>query len=580
MTATGLERKDIFDFMIERIDEVSRETNRLPEQAFVKWFVDLYFGPTHHLFMSDGSSDGKVDGFFKSHQGDRVVHHVVNSKFTRFYSRSAPSRYYDEVARFASIFANTGARSEHLAKVKAELRPHYKAMFEAYDEDRADLIFLTDHTIDEGRIGQRVKVFQLDDLLQCIVDDVDGAMPRTEDLVLYGINSMLATDPSDSEVPMSIAFARLIDFTRYMVRDPFDLLFARNVRVAIPLSQSEANRAIRQTFQLHPKQFVYSNNGITVLCEKSVYTPGAGELRLLNPRVVNGSQTLHSIRDVDSPSPNARVMVRIIEVPPLGEKEMKKQIRKRRDIIDNITTRSNQQNPVKRWTLVSNDDFQMDLYRFFRRNDFFYERREREWNQRSRELRSVGVTKGPGIKKLAQLIASYHCDSDVLGPARAKLSVGKLFEERPYEMIRKTSPRLALQLYVVSENVEEVYAALAARRSPKYFLEMKGHANLTVFALVTKVLSDKGARWDTEEFTNLLFAQWECWPEGPMLAWRKLVEAVSRAIHEAYRHENDRSSVELTMNNFFKTDAYVSEIFRRPTSRELGRLARSALRDC
>src|SRR6185503_11401664 len=96
--------------------------------------------------------------------------------------------------------------------------------------------------------------------------------------------------------------------------------FNRNVRVAISLSKSDVNRAIRDTFKTSPKEFAFSNNGITMLCEKQHYDPGQKILKLDNPRVVNGSQTLHSIRDVPNPSPTARVMVRVIEIePPLGD---------------------------------------------------------------------------------------------------------------------------------------------------------------------------------------------------------------------------------------------------------------------
>jgi hypothetical protein len=46
-----------------------------------------------------------------------------------------------------------------------------------------------------------------------------------------------------------------------MEDDPFDMLFNRNVRVAISLSQSPVNQAIRETFETNPKEFAFSNNG-------------------------------------------------------------------------------------------------------------------------------------------------------------------------------------------------------------------------------------------------------------------------------------------------------------------------------
>ena len=99
-------------------------------------------------------------------------------------------------------------------------------------------------------------------------------------------------------------------------------------------------------------------------------------------------------------------MVRIIEIPPFKGEDIGEQVEKRRDTLNKISIRSNRQNPIKKWDLVSNDDFQLDIYRFFRRKGWFYERRIREWNQRSRELRSVNINKAINIKTLAEYIVS------------------------------------------------------------------------------------------------------------------------------------------------------------------------------
>src|SRR5262249_20390112 len=154
--------------------------------------------------------------------------------------------------------------------------------------------------------------------------------------------------------------------------------------------------------------------------EKQHWDPGQKILTLENPRVVNGSQTLHSIRDVPNPATNARVMVRVIEIEPPRGDAIEEKIRRRKEIIDKIAVRSNQQNPIKAWDLAANDDFQLDLFRFFRSKGYFYERRDREWRLRSRELKSVNIKYGNNIKWLAQLIASYHWSNSKLGPAAAK----------------------------------------------------------------------------------------------------------------------------------------------------------------
>src|SRR5258708_5268326 len=427
------DKSDLFHFMLARVKETQKQHVDGEPQAFGRWFGELFFMSPRDIFVSDGSKDGKIDLFFATDNGKNVHHHVLNMKFTKEFNKIAPPSFYQEIKYFWQAFENRAARAAYLEKaVKQELRPRYKQLFERYDNGAAELMFVTNHRCNDAHFEQvknvpALKVFHLDDLIQCLVDDIDGAMPRTPPIHLNGIHALLPADQADTEVATSIVFARLIDFIRYMETDPFDLLFNRNVRVPISISRSQVNRGIRDTFKASPKEFAFSNNGITMLCEKQHYDPGQKVLALENPRVVNGSQTLHSVRDVPNPSANGGVMVRIIEIePPFGD-ALDRKIQRRKEVIGKIAVRSNQQNPIKSWDLASNDDFQLELFRFFRNKGFFYERRSREWGQRGRELRSVGIRHGTTIRWLTQLVASFYWSKTRWGPAAAKWVAG-LFE--------------------------------------------------------------------------------------------------------------------------------------------------------
>ena len=174
------------------------------------------------------------------------------------------------------------------------------------DAGAAESMFVTNCIRNDGAMAPLdnlpVKIFHLGDLIQHLIDDLDVTMPRTPDFRLSDIHMVLSPAQSDTSVATSIVFARLVDFIDYMNRDPFDLFFARNVRVWFGIQKYSVNEEIRDTFEDHPEEFAFSNNGITVLCEKHTQDPGTKELTLTNPRVVNGSQTLHSIRDVPNPS--------------------------------------------------------------------------------------------------------------------------------------------------------------------------------------------------------------------------------------------------------------------------------------
>lgn len=578
------DKSDLFEFMLERIAEVQKLHLEAEPQAFGRWFAGLFYMNAQDIFVSDGSKDGQIDAFFTTHDGKSVTHHAMNTKFTREYNKIAPPAFYQEIKYFWQAFENKEARQPYLERaVKAELRPRYKQLFERYDNGAVELLFVTNHRINEAHYeslsGAPVKVFHLDDLIQFLVDDIDGAMPRTPSIQLHDVHGVLSPDKADTEVATSIVFARLVDFIRYMEKDPFDLLFNRNVRVAISTKRSEVNRNIRLTFKDSPKEFAFSNNGITLLCERQHHDPADKVLTLENPRVVNGSQTLHSIRDVPNPSANARVMVRIIQIePPKGE-NIDEKVKRRKEVINKIAVRSNQQNPIKSWDLVSNDDFQMDLFRFFRRKDFFYERKNGEWGQRSRELRSVGFGLALNLRWMAQLIASFYSNKAKLGPAEAKQNLGDLFVGEAYEAIRQTPPEVAFQLFLVDHSLWQSQAEWARKKA--YIRNLKSYAYFAVFAVATRAFTNVGADWGHASLTALLEGQWPDFYSGHHKSWMMFTRACIDYVVDEYKREAKRyardGGEELTYANYFKNRGYVSKLVKADLPANLRKLAKRTL---
>jgi hypothetical protein len=571
------DQRQLFDFMLDRVNEVGTESGLKQPQAFGKWFAQTYFTNPQEFFCSDSSGDGKVDCFFQVSDGKAVQHYVLNTKFTHQYGASAPVSFYDEITRFWQAFANKSNRPRYLSVVSPQLRPRYQKLFSHYDDDRAHLFFVTNHRRNEKQYeavkAVGVQILHLDEMLQFVVDYIEDAMPRTPTLRLTGISSVLSADKRDTKVPTSIVFAKLIDLIRYMEDDPYDLLFARNIRLV--LRGSKVNPEIKRTFREEPAEFAFSNNGIAMLCEGHSHDPGRQELKIENPRVVNGSQTLHSIRDVPNPSPNARVMIRVIQVPPPSPADFSNEAARRREVIQKISIRSNLQNPIKKWNLISNDNYQHDLARFFRKKKLYYERRDGEWSQRRAELVSVGIRRGPGIKFLTQLIASYHWDKKQLGPAIAKGTVGELFEEAPYQLIRRTPPDLAYQLYLLSEILDECMNELAA--SKRYIDELASYVWLALFALSAKAVQACGAKFGEAEFAILL-------EKGayPKHRWLKFCKAGVDTIRAAYKKDAKRyrtkEGKELTLANFSKAQEYVGKLLKKPLPAQLRRLARKLVR--
>lgn len=193
------EKVELFEFMLEQVKETRKAHLDEEPQAFGRWFANLFFLSPRDLFVSDGSKDGKIDLFFTTHNGKSVLHHVLNTKYTKEFNKIAPPSFYQEIKYFWQAFENVDARDAYLEKaVKPELRPRFKQLFQRYDDGSAELMFVTNHRRNEAHFEQvreiPVKIFHLDDLIQCLVDDIDGAMPRTPPISLNGIHAVLSPD--------------------------------------------------------------------------------------------------------------------------------------------------------------------------------------------------------------------------------------------------------------------------------------------------------------------------------------------------------------------------------------------------
>jgi len=122
-------------------------------------------------------------------------------------------------------------------------------------------------------------------------------------------------------------------------------LFRKNVRQSLGLS-NKVNKGLKQTIQgAAPQYFFLFHNGITALCEKMEIAEDKHEISLDGISVVNGCQSLTTIRACSEKAKNAAnayVLFRFYEIP-------------QKDLADKISIYTNSQSAVKARDLRSND---------------------------------------------------------------------------------------------------------------------------------------------------------------------------------------------------------------------------------
>jgi hypothetical protein len=569
-------KKDLFDFIIKRVHFTATKEGYKPFEAFVKWFSKMYFPGFLSYELTDGKGDGKVDALIKCEIKNNTRYHIINSKYTEQYNINSPSTFYDEISTLWFAFINKSNRENYLQTVREELRPKYKKMFELFDDDKLDLFFLTNHKKNDTQFSRvkktKIKIIHLEELVSYVSEHIEGAMPETEPLILSGISTVLTPSKEESEVPTSIVFARLYDFIKYMEEDPFELLFARNVRLW--LGNTETNKDIKKTFREKPKEFAFSNNGITILCKNHRHEPGEKELTIYNPRIVNGSQTLHSIKGVDNPSKKSRVMVRIIEIPPETRGDLSSEISKRKEIIHKISLRTNMQNPIKRWNLVSNDDFNNSISQYFWQKGLYYERRQNEWKMRRTQLQNERIKKGPSLTMMTKIIAAYFYNEKYLGPANAQGRLLSLFEENAYKKIRELTPSHVYQLYLLYQLFLKHLSILKKVKKNKHISALGNYANMAVFSIICRSLKDHKFNFNIIDNENKL---------------EKLLDVNSKILEESLLNiinyllkDHDRKQKkfkksegkELPYSVFFKNATYINNLISKVPKNILNKLYR------
>lgn len=167
------------------------------------------------------------------------------------------------------------------------------------------------------------------------VQDVDVTLPLGSELIYL---------PLHDEAKLAVALVPATELVRLPGIGDLSI-FELNVRLA--LGKTRINKELAATIRESSEHSLFPayHNGLTLLTRK--VEAGEGEIKLNGVSVVNGCQSLVALYDNRaSLTPNLRVLLKIVE---LGESL---------DLVDSITYRTNNQNPVNTRDLRSTDPIQ------------------------------------------------------------------------------------------------------------------------------------------------------------------------------------------------------------------------------
>ena len=314
---------------------------------------------------------------------------------------------------------------------------------------------------------------------------------RTREFNLDMDSVLEASGPGSEN--MHVGFMRLWDLHQ-MHKAMGDRFFERNIRYGMP-DTSPANRAMEKAFKqmlvdqsADASRFLFDHNGVTFSCEKFSQN-GDGGVTILEPRLLNGAQTITTI---------GRFLVKLEDHADINRiKERLKKIRVLAKVVsdatDNfvvsVTINNNRQTPIQPWNLRANDLIQLQLQDRFRELGIFYERQERSFEgHTAEELEELGIveSKAIGLLKLAQTFLASEGEIDKMRSMRTAFEDDKVYEQMFSPGRLNADPKRIVLCYKSQERLGRMTREIVEKGATKYAFLPK--ARLLLFALMCQAL--------------------------------------------------------------------------------------------
>lgn len=461
------------------------------ETEFLKWWVETNYDGYARVEYTDAKGDGKIDAVVHKINGQIVV---IQSKYNDGYSKLKPKvvtcppeswEGFDTIT--IPAFQNVTKFNEYL---KAQTIPTnkklvYQNVFNAFQKDCLDVKFELITTFDrpinlEKRLAflDPINFQSINSIMSLFQLEKNFQSPAAADLDLT-VNPHNVLTKSDKgfgimSIVTEIKLKEIIDYMKKHYPDYY--IISKNVRTQLKSGKGTINENIRLTYETYPKEFWYSHNGITILCEelrRTEISPTKQKYTLHMPNIINGAQTVFTLRDVEQNKINdeATVLVKIFEI---------EHNKKSDKLVNHIIFRTNQQNPIQWHNLRANELSQYKLAKHCLQRDVFYERRQNEAKLNKSKIQA-GNLAVVDIQEMAQILEI--CKDGAKGVVKAVQGKKKLFEkEHVFDDLFNIELDTAFFQFVLYRLIQSLLKQL-----DKYDIK---YVTRTIFGIVYETISD------------------------------------------------------------------------------------------
>ncbi|MFW2475341.1 MAG: AIPR family protein [Sediminibacterium sp.] len=393
-------------------DELDTERiNKARSRAFIHLFLKVSFGildfDAREYYLTDGNDDGGIDGYFIDKVSKSI--YFIQSKF-RISEKNFETKKI-ELEEILAMDINRILDGEEMSE--SGVKYHGKIFQLIRDIKKIDdiaryryqvIILANLANLPQSKLrlltgGYATEVFDFDKSYEKLVFPViSGTYFNAADLNINidlsnknaGSKISYKVQTRTSECEITVLFVPTIELAKILYKYKNSIL-KYNPRSYLDLEGQKVNNAIRQTI-LHTQtnEFALFNNGITMLSDETFINEKIGDKRraqliVKNPQIINGGQTSFTLSRIfeeyatsnyEQIFENKEVLLKIITLTDDGDIDPKLKL----NLIEDISTATNQQTPVNGADKFSNETIHIELQKIlFDRYGLLYERKRGEF---------------------------------------------------------------------------------------------------------------------------------------------------------------------------------------------------------
>lgn len=387
----------------------TEKLNQARARAYIHLYLKVKFGILNFIerehYITDGGYDGGIDGYYINHDNKTI--YFVQSKF-----RIHEKNFEEKEIKLEEILAMDinrilgGEKSDEMGnsyngkilQLQREIsqldnigRFSYKVII------LANLSPISDYKIRQLTGGFSTDIINHQNCYEDLIFPViSGTYFTATDL---NINIDLSNKNAGSKISytvltkrgeceITVLFVPAIELGKIMSKYKNSIL-KFNPRSYLDLEGKKVNSSIRETIiNRDTNEFALFNNGITMLSDETYINEKIGQknkaqLIVKNPQIINGGQTSYTLsriylenidNNVESLFQNKEVLLKIITL--LDKSDVDGKI----ELIEEISTATNQQTPVNNADRFSNEQLHLKLQSIlFDRYGLLYERKRGEF---------------------------------------------------------------------------------------------------------------------------------------------------------------------------------------------------------